>query len=192
MSAGQGSEHGWWQASDGNWYPPDQHPDPHHRARFAAPPPRAKARTAGPGTGRIGAPAVLAVLAASAILVAAMVAIVVSDGGDEAEQVVNREPTDGTEDACELGSGGWSDVGLMTGAQEAPEIGNEAHEATASASRADLPLPLALRPLADSAASPWQQADVAGASGAAGGRDGRLARQGRRARRLGVGEAVVG
>ncbi len=99
MSAGQGSEHGWWQASDGNWYPPDQHPDPHHRARFAAPPPRAEARTAGPGTARIGAPAVLAVLAAAVILVAAMVAIVVSGGGDEAEQVVDREPTEGAEDA---------------------------------------------------------------------------------------------
>jgi hypothetical protein len=26
---------GWWQASDGNWYPPEQHPDPGYRARFA-------------------------------------------------------------------------------------------------------------------------------------------------------------
>jgi hypothetical protein len=29
---------GWWQASDGRWYPPEQHPDPAHRAHFAPPP----------------------------------------------------------------------------------------------------------------------------------------------------------
>jgi hypothetical protein len=28
---------GWWKASDGQWYPPDQHQDPAHRARYAAP-----------------------------------------------------------------------------------------------------------------------------------------------------------
>lgn len=27
---------GWWKASDGNWYPPDQHADPAHRAQYAA------------------------------------------------------------------------------------------------------------------------------------------------------------
>ncbi len=26
---------GWWQASDGRWYPPDTHPDPAHRAHWA-------------------------------------------------------------------------------------------------------------------------------------------------------------
>ncbi|MEQ8717034.1 MAG: DUF4389 domain-containing protein [Acidimicrobiales bacterium] len=28
---------GWWKASDGQWYPPEQHQDPAHRARYAAP-----------------------------------------------------------------------------------------------------------------------------------------------------------
>ncbi len=40
---------GWWQASDGRWYPPEQHPDPAHRARYAAPAPAAgPAPVAGP------------------------------------------------------------------------------------------------------------------------------------------------
>lgn len=30
---------GWWQASDGEWYPPDQHPDPAYRDRFPPAPP---------------------------------------------------------------------------------------------------------------------------------------------------------
>lgn len=33
---------GWWQASDGNWYPPEQHPD------YAAPPPPPGAQPRGP------------------------------------------------------------------------------------------------------------------------------------------------
>lgn len=34
------TQQGWWQASDGNWYPPESHPDPAYRARFvpATPP----------------------------------------------------------------------------------------------------------------------------------------------------------
>jgi hypothetical protein len=30
---------GWWQASDGRWYAPEQHADPGYRARFTSPPP---------------------------------------------------------------------------------------------------------------------------------------------------------
>jgi hypothetical protein len=33
--SGQEPGVGWWQASDGNRYPPEQHPDPAYRARFA-------------------------------------------------------------------------------------------------------------------------------------------------------------
>lgn len=36
---------GWWVASDGNWYPPEQHPDPAHRAQWATAP-----QAAGPST----------------------------------------------------------------------------------------------------------------------------------------------
>ncbi len=43
---------GYWQASDGLWYPPDQHPDPNHKAQFAGAPPAAMAAAtpAMPGT----------------------------------------------------------------------------------------------------------------------------------------------
>lgn len=37
MEPGVSPENGWWQASDGRWYPPQQHPDPAHRQRFGVP-----------------------------------------------------------------------------------------------------------------------------------------------------------
>ena len=39
---------GWWQASDGQWYRPEQHPDPAHRATFADPAPPARPGPAAP------------------------------------------------------------------------------------------------------------------------------------------------
>ncbi|QBI20729.1 hypothetical protein ER308_14945 [Egibacter rhizosphaerae] len=49
--AGTTPEAGWWQASDGNWYPPEQHPDPTHRAQ----PADATGPGAGGGAGRTAA-----------------------------------------------------------------------------------------------------------------------------------------
>lgn len=28
-------QEGWWQAADGNWYPPEQHPDPNYRLHYS-------------------------------------------------------------------------------------------------------------------------------------------------------------
>jgi hypothetical protein len=35
MGTADGLVDGWWQASDGNWYPPHTHPDPGWRDHFA-------------------------------------------------------------------------------------------------------------------------------------------------------------
>ena len=42
---------GYWQASDGLWYPPDTHPDPGYRAQWAAAPPQPPQPTAPPTAG---------------------------------------------------------------------------------------------------------------------------------------------
>ena len=42
MSDGSGGA-GWWQASDGKWYPPERHADPEWRSRHAAPEPASAA-----------------------------------------------------------------------------------------------------------------------------------------------------
>ena len=39
-----GPKDGWWQASDGNWYPPEQHPD--NRPNLPPPPPPPPSRAA--------------------------------------------------------------------------------------------------------------------------------------------------
>jgi hypothetical protein len=79
------SPHGWWQANDGRWYPPQTHPDPAVRSRFTipAPPPQSEVSpsiAAGAARSRRGP--VLTVACLVVILLAGVGAVA---DGDDAE-----------------------------------------------------------------------------------------------------------
>jgi hypothetical protein len=88
MSEGTQGE-GWWQASDGQWYPPEQHPDVQATAAMpAAPPPTAAPDVpppGGPGAGSSNAKwIIVGVLAAVVVALAAFLLL----GGDDKKQNV--------------------------------------------------------------------------------------------------------
>lgn len=114
------SGRGWWQASDGRWYPPEQHPDPAHRGRYAAPAPAAGlAPVTGPKvlpprpvrtstTKRIvsGAAAVAAVLAVGVgAFLAAGGASDENGGGGTSPSTTTTPTPDDDEDEGESGDG---------------------------------------------------------------------------------------
>nr|WP_240731822.1 hypothetical protein [Egibacter rhizosphaerae] len=105
---------GWWQASDGNWYPPAQHPDPGHRARFARPEADGAGATgkppAGASTGGTTSPAV-AGPGRRLVLVGIAVAAVLLVGGT-AVAFFAREPA--PEDALLTGISSLDEPATMT------------------------------------------------------------------------------
>ena len=84
---GEPSRPGWWQASDGNWYPPEQHPDRALNPTPSSPTQPATAATADPEPNR--APLLLAGLVVSLVIAGLAAFLLLRSSGDDADDLVD-------------------------------------------------------------------------------------------------------